>query len=50
VLGTGTLSGGEASFMTSSLPLGTSSVDAVYSGDLNFAPSTSSKVKEVVEK
>jgi hypothetical protein len=50
VLGTGTLSGGEASFTTSSLPLGTSVVDAVYSGDLNFVLSTSNKVKEVVEK
>jgi hypothetical protein len=28
----------------------TSVVDAVYSGDLNFAPGTSNKVKEVVEK
>jgi len=50
VLGTGTLSGGEASFTTSSLPLGTSSVDAVYGGDLNFVSSTSNKVKEVVKK
>ena len=50
VLGTGALSGGSASFTTSSLPLGTSVVDAVYSGDLNFAPGTSNKVKEVVEK
>jgi hypothetical protein len=50
VLGTGTLSGGEASFTTSSLPVGTSVVDAVYSGDLNFEPGTSNKVKEVVKK
>jgi hypothetical protein len=32
------------------LPLGTSVVDAVYSGDLNFAPGTSNTVKEVVER
>jgi hypothetical protein len=50
VLGTGTLSSGSASFTTSSLPLGTSVVDAVYSGDLNFAPGTSNTVKEVVER
>ena len=50
VLGTGTLSAGSATFATSSLPLGTSVVDAVYSGDLNFAPGTSNKVKEVVKK
>lgn len=49
-LGSGTLSGGQASFTTSTLPLGTSSVNAVYNGDLNFAPSTSNTVKEVVEK
>jgi uncharacterized repeat protein (TIGR03803 family) len=50
VLGTGTLSAGSASFTTSSLPVGTSVVDAVYSGDLNFEPGTSNKVKEVVKK
>jgi uncharacterized repeat protein (TIGR03803 family) len=50
VLGTGTLSGGSASFTTSSLPLGTSVVGAEYSGDLNFEPGTSTKVKQVVEK
>lgn len=50
VLGTGTLSGGVASFTTSSLPVGTSAVDAVYNGDLNFAPSKSTTVKQVVDK
>jgi hypothetical protein len=49
-LGTGTLSGGVANFTTSSLPLGTSRVDAVYSGDLNFAQSASTTLDQVVEK
>jgi len=50
LLGTGTLSGGSANFMTSSLPVGTSKIDAVYGGDLNFGPSTSKAVKQVVKK
>jgi hypothetical protein len=48
VLGTATLSGGKASFTTSSLPLGTSIVQAVYTGDLRFAKSTSNTVSQVV--
>jgi hypothetical protein len=50
VLGTGTLSGGSASFTTSTLKVGTMSVKAVYGGDSNFAGSTSKAVKQVVEK
>jgi hypothetical protein len=50
VLGTGTLSGGSASFTTSTLRVGTTSVKAVYGGDSNFAGSTSKAVKQVVEK
>jgi len=50
VLGTGALSGGSASFITSTLPLGTNSITAVYSGDSNFAGSTSKPVKQVVDK
>jgi len=50
VLGTGTLSGGSATFTTSTLPVGTTSVTAVYGGDSNFAGSTSKPVKQVVEK
>jgi hypothetical protein len=50
VLGTGTLSGGSASFTTSTLKVGTTSVKAVYGGDSNFAGSTSKAVKQVVEK
>lgn len=48
LLGTGTLSGGTASLMTSALPLGTSSITAVYAGDTNFVSSTSSPVSQVV--
>ncbi len=50
VLGTGTLSGGSASFTTSTLKVGTASVKALYGGDSNFAGSTSKAVKQVVEK
>jgi hypothetical protein len=41
VLGTGTLIGGSASFTTSALEPGANSIKAVYSGDPNFAKSTS---------
>jgi hypothetical protein len=46
VLGTG----GSASFTTSTLKVGTTSVKAVYAGDSNFESSTSKAVKQVVEK
>ena len=38
VLGTGTLSGGSASFTTSTLPVATNMIKAVYGGDSNFLP------------
>jgi hypothetical protein len=50
VLGTGSLSGGSASFTTSALPAGTNYIKAVYGGDTNFAASTSKVVKQVVNK
>jgi hypothetical protein len=50
VLGTGTLSGGSASFTTSTLKVGTPLVTAVYGGDSNFAGSKSNVVKQIVEK
>jgi hypothetical protein len=50
VLGTGTLSGGLASFTTSTLPAGTDSIKAVYVGDSNFAASTSKTLSQVVSK
>jgi hypothetical protein len=50
VLGTGTLSGGSASFTTSTLKAGTNAIKAVYSGDANFLDSTSNAVKQVVNK
>ncbi len=50
VLGAGTLSGGFATFTTSTLKVGTTSVKAVYAGDSNFLGSTSKAVKQVVEK
>jgi photosystem II stability/assembly factor-like uncharacterized protein len=50
VLGTGTLSGGSATFMTSALKVGTAAVAAVYGGDSKFATSTSKTLKQVVSK
>jgi uncharacterized repeat protein (TIGR03803 family) len=50
VLGTGALSGGSASFTTSTLKAGTTSVKAVYGGDAYFVGSKSSVVKQVVDK
>ncbi len=50
VLGTGTLSGGTATFVTSTLKVGTTSVTAVYGGDSEFDGSKSKPVKQVVEK
>jgi hypothetical protein len=41
ILGTATLSGGSASFTTSTLEPGANSIEAVYGGDGNFAKSTS---------
>ena len=50
VRGTGTLSGGSATFTTSTLKAGTTSVTAVYGGDSNFPGSKSKAVKQVVSK
>jgi uncharacterized repeat protein (TIGR03803 family) len=50
VLGTGTLSGGSASFTTSTLSVGTTWVKAVYGADAYFKKSTSNVVKQVVDK
>jgi hypothetical protein len=50
VLGTGTLSGGTATFTTSGLTGGTHSITAVYSGDANFAGSTSPPLVQTVNK
>jgi hypothetical protein len=49
VLGTGTLSGGSTS-TTSTRPVGTNSINAVYGGDSNLVGSTSKAVKQVVRK
>jgi hypothetical protein len=48
VLGTGTLSGGSASFITSTLPVATNAIKAVYGGDANLVGSTSAVVSQVV--
>jgi hypothetical protein len=49
-LGTGTLSGGKATFSTSALGVGTKAVTAVYGGDANFAAGTSMAAHQVVSK
>lgn len=50
VLGTKALSGGSASLTTTALPVGLNTIDAVYSGDLNFGGSTSQAVSVAVGK
>jgi hypothetical protein len=50
VLGTGTLSAGTATFTTTALKVGTTSVKAVYAGDSDFLGSASNTVKQVVTK
>src|SRR5437870_5373223 len=47
-LGTGTLSGGTATFSTTSLAVGSHSITAQYLGDGNFLTSTSTAVSQVV--
>jgi len=50
LLGTGTLTGGSASFSISTLNVGTASVSAAYGGDTSFLGSTSNTVKQKVEE
>jgi hypothetical protein len=47
-LATATLSGGAASFTSSSLSVGTHSIKVVYSGDNDFKTSTSAVLRQVV--
>jgi hypothetical protein len=49
-LATQTLSGGTATFTTSTLSAGSHSISASYGGATGFAPSTSSKLTQVVRK
>jgi sugar lactone lactonase YvrE len=48
VLGSGTVSGGVATFTTSALATGTHTISAVYSGDTNFISSASSALTQAV--
>jgi VCBS repeat-containing protein len=50
LLGTGTVSGGVATFTTSALKVGSHSITAKYGGDSNFSGSTSSALTETVKK
>jgi hypothetical protein len=47
-LGTATLTNGVATFSTTTLPVGTSAITAMYLADNNFGPSTSPVVNQVV--
>jgi hypothetical protein len=48
VLSTGLLSGGIATLTTNSLPAGTNSITAWYSGDVNFVPSGTFPLSQVI--
>lgn len=50
ILGAVALSSGKATFVTSTLTVGTHSITAVYSGDSKFVGSTSAVLKQVVNK
>jgi hypothetical protein len=50
VLGTVPLSGGTAQFSTATLAVGLHSINAAYSGDANFAASTSAPLNQVVNQ
>jgi hypothetical protein len=47
-LGTGTLSGGKATYSTSALPVGTTNVEAIFATSGNYGASTSNVVTQVV--
>ncbi len=48
-LGSGTLSGGSASYTTSTLSAGSHSITAVYPGDVTFGSATSAVLTQIVE-
>ena len=50
VLGSGTLNNGTATYSTSDLSVGSHFITAVYSGDANFAGSTSPPITHAVKK
>jgi hypothetical protein len=50
LLGTGTLSGGVATFSDATLPAGKQTIKAVYPGDGNFATSVSGPLVQTVAK
>ncbi len=47
-IGNGTLSGGIATLTTTTLPVGSNSITAVYGGDTDFTTSTSSAISQTV--
>jgi uncharacterized repeat protein (TIGR03803 family) len=49
-IGNGTLVNGVATFTTKQLPVGSIDTAATYSGDINFTPSNSTRLLQVVDK
>jgi len=49
-IGTGTVTAGEATFVTTALAAGTHSITAAYGGNVDFNASTSGAVSQVVDK
>ncbi|MGO8897662.1 MAG: beta strand repeat-containing protein [Isosphaeraceae bacterium] len=49
-LGTATVSSKKASLKTTSVPVGSQAITAVYSGDTNYAPSTSAVLSQTVNQ
>jgi len=49
-IGAGTLSGGIATLTTTTLPVGSNSITAVYGGDTNFTTSTTSALTQTVNQ
>jgi hypothetical protein len=48
VIGTGTVSGGKATFTTSSLTQGSHAITAVYSGDTNYTTASSAVLTQII--
>jgi len=48
-IGTASVSGGSATFTTTSLPVGAQSITAAYSGDADYAPAASNAITETVQ-
>ncbi len=50
LLGSAVISGGQAQFATTAIPVGTNSITAIYSGDASFLTSTADPIQQTVNK